>query len=78
MTEIHAHEVLRMMEGKSFTKESLTKAVTERFGAEQLFYTCSAKGLAIDKLIEFLDSKGKFKNLDDGFTVDLKMVCDEY
>ncbi|MFI3240857.1 MAG: YecH family metal-binding protein [Bacteroidales bacterium] len=78
MAEIHAHEVLRMMEGNSYTKESLKQAIVETFGAEQCFYTCSADGLDIDNLILFLEAKGKFTQTDDGFTMDINKVCSSY
>ncbi len=78
MNEIHAHEVLHMMEGNSYSKSSLREAIVTKFGADQLFHTCSAKGLDIDSLIDFLEAKGKFKPFEEGFTVDLKMVCKDY
>ncbi len=78
MNDIHAHEVLRMMEGNSYSTATLREAIIQRFGADQLFHTCSAKGLGVDALIEFLTAKGKFRPEADGFTVDLTKVCDEY
>lgn len=78
MAEIHAHEVLHMMEGNSYTKETLRDAITAKFGAEALFHTCSAEGLTIDKLIIFLEQKGKFKATDSGFTMDITKVCSDY
>ncbi len=76
--EIHAHEVLHMMEGNSYTKESLRSAIVAKFGAESLFYACSAKGMDVDKLIVFLEGKGKFKSTDQGFTMDISKVCNDY
>ncbi|MFR9651065.1 MAG: YecH family metal-binding protein [Rikenellaceae bacterium] len=79
MVDVHAHEVLHMMEGCSYTsKEELKWAIAERFGAEQSFMTCSAKGLNIDALIDLLEKKGKFKPTTDGFTMDITKVCDSY
>ncbi|MFI3267309.1 MAG: YecH family metal-binding protein [Rikenellaceae bacterium] len=78
MEEIHAHEVLRMMEGNNYSVDSLKEAIINKFGAEQLFHTCSAKGLNVDSLIEFLTAKGKFKPSTTGFTVDLTKVCKDY
>lgn len=76
MEQIHGHEVLHMMEGHSYTEDSLRKAIIERWGAEQLFYTCSADNLTVDGLISFLKEHGKFKPMDNGFTVDTTQVCD--
>ncbi|MFI3298551.1 MAG: YecH family metal-binding protein [Rikenellaceae bacterium] len=78
MMEVHAHEVLRMMEGNGYSAQSLRAAVVEKFGAGQLFYTCSAKGMDVDSLIAFLTAKGKFKPCEEGFTVDLNKVCSDY
>ncbi|MFR9651463.1 MAG: YecH family metal-binding protein [Rikenellaceae bacterium] len=79
MADIHAHEVLHMMEGYDYaSKESLKQAITAKFGAEQTFRSCSVKGLAVDALVDFLESKGKFKPSSQGFTMDITKVCDGY
>lgn len=76
MEQMHAHEVLHMMEGNSYTEESLAQAIKERFGEEARFYACSAEGMDIPALIEFLKMKGKFMpSQADGFTVDISKVC---
>ena len=75
MEELHAHEVLHMIEGNSYTDTSLKKAIIQQFGESQLFYTCSADNMNIDELIQFLKEKGKFMPLNDGFTVDISKVC---
>ena len=76
MEQLHAHEVLFMMEGNSYTEESLKSAIKQKFGEDQLFYTCSAEGMNIDELIIFLKERGKFKPAKTGnFTVDIDKVC---
>lgn len=75
MEQLHAHEVLFMMEGNSYTEASLREAIIKRFGEEQHFYTCSAQDMDVDELIVFLKEKGKFMPLNDGFTVDVNKVC---
>ena len=60
MEQLHAHEVLHMMKGNSYSESSLKKAIIEKFGEDQRFYTCSAENMDIDELIEFLKMKGKF------------------
>ena len=72
----HGHEVLAMMEGKAYTEEGLLKAIIERFGSEERFYTCSAEGLTAQGLIDFLKEHGKFKPMGGGFTVDASKVRD--
>ena len=76
MEQIHAHEVLHMMEGNSYTETSLRKAIIEKFGSEQRFYACSSENMDIDQLIIFLKARGKFMSFNDGFTVDISKVCD--
>lgn len=76
MDQLHAHEVLHMMEGNSYTEDSLKEAIIQRFGKDQLFYACSAEGMNVDMLIEFLKYKGKFMPSETGFTVDTSQVCD--
>jgi len=75
MNQIHGHEVLHMMEGNSYTEASLRQAIIDRWGADQLFYTCSADNLSVDGLIAFLKDMGKFMPSDGGFTVDVTKVC---
>ncbi len=78
MADIHAHEVLRMMEGNSYSIESLRFAIAQQFGEDARFNTCSAEGMTIDELIPFLENKGKFKPTSEGFTMDISKVCEEY
>ncbi len=47
MEQIHGHEVLHMMEGNVYSEASLRKAIIDKFGANQLFYTCSASNLTV-------------------------------
>lgn len=75
MEQIHAHEVLHMMEGNNYTEASLIEAIKERFGENQTFYACSAENMSIDELIIFLKNKGKFMPSNSGFTVDITKVC---
>ena len=76
MEQLHAHEVLHMMEGNNYTESSLKEAIIEQFGKHQKFYACSAEDMDIDELIVFLKNKGKFMpSTDNGFTVDVSKVC---
>ena len=60
MEQLHAHEVLHMMEGNSYSEASLKEAIVKTFGEDQRFYTCSAENMDADELIVFLKQKGKF------------------
>ena len=75
MEQLHAHEVLHMMEGNEYTEASLKEAIIRKFGKDQRFYTCSAENMDADQLIEFLKHKGKFKPVGQHFTVDVTKVC---
>ncbi len=78
MADFHAHEVLRMMEGNSYSVELLRASIAEKFGSDATFHTCSAEGLDIDSIIKFLEAKGKFKPTNEGFTMDINKVCSTY
>ena len=69
MEQLHAHEVLHMMEGNSYSEASLKEAIVKTFGEDQRFYTCSAENIV------FLKQKGKFMPVENGFTVDITKVC---
>lgn len=76
MEQLHAHEVLHMMEGNNYTESSLKEAIIEQFGKDQKFYACSAEDMDIDELIVFFKNKGKFMpSNDNAFTVDVSKVC---
>ena len=51
MEQLHAHEVLHMMEGNSYSESSLREAIIKKFGEQQRFYTCSAEDMDVDTLI---------------------------
>ena len=75
MEQLHAHEVLHMMKGNSYSELSLKKAISEKFGEDQRFYTFSAENIEIYEVLDFLKIKGKFMSTDEGFTVDTTKVC---
>lgn len=72
----HGHEVLRMMEGNSYTREGLIRSIKDRFGEQERFCTCHAQGLTAEELVEFLVGRGKFIPVGQGaFTVDVTKIC---
>ncbi len=77
MNTIHGHEVMHMMvnSGESYTRESLRLAIQKQFGEETRFFTCSAEGMDADQLIQFLENKGKFHPLGEGFTTAPERIC---
>jgi len=77
MTDIHAHEVMHMMmeQGGTFNRDSLARAIIERFGASTRFCSCSATGMDVQAVIDFLESRGKFVAHDDGFNTAQDKIC---
>lgn len=75
--EVHAHEVMQMMleKDEGFSRESLAAAITERFGPNARFYSCSAAGMDVATVIAFLESRGKFVARDDGFNTAQDKIC---
>ena len=77
MTDIHAHEVMHMMleQDGEFSRESLSKAIIDRFGADAKFCSCSAAGMDVHVVIDFLESRGKFVARGDGFSTSEGKIC---
>jgi probable metal-binding protein len=77
MTDIHAHEVMHMMmeQGGAFSRDSLGQAIIKRFGAGASFCSCSAAGMDVQAVIDFLESRGKFIAQDDGFNTAQDKIC---
>ena len=77
MTDIHAHEVMHMMleQDEVFSRKSLTQALVDRFGANTRFHSCSATGMDVHAVVDFLESRGKFVARDDGFNIAEDKIC---
>ncbi|STW06195.1 putative metal-binding protein [Klebsiella grimontii] len=77
MPSIHGHEVLQMMisSGESYTVATLEAAIIARFGKEARFHTCSAENLSAAELVAFLQKKGKFIAVDEGFNTHESKIC---
>jgi len=77
MNEIHAHEVMHMMleQDEGYSRESLARSISDRFGADAKFHSCSAAGMDIQTVIDFLESRGKFVARSDGFNTAADKIC---
>ena len=77
MADIHAHEIMHMMleQDGAFSRESLAQAIVERFGAGATFRSCSASGMDVSAVIDFLESRGKFVVRDEGFNTATDKIC---
>lgn len=75
--EIHAHEVMHMMLelDSEFSRESLARAINERFGVDAKFHSCSQAGMDVSAVIDFLESRGKFVARADGFNTAQDKIC---
>jgi probable metal-binding protein len=75
--DIHAHEVMHMMLERSegFSRASLARAIVERFGETATFCSCSASGMDVDAVIDFLDRRGKFVPHANGFATTRDRIC---
>jgi probable metal-binding protein len=77
MSDIHAHEVMHMMleQDGGFSRESLAQAIVDRFGAGTRFRSCSAAGMDVNAVIDFLESRGKFVAREGGFNTARDKIC---
>ena len=77
MPDVHAHEIMHMMleHSEGFSRESLARAIVERFGEGTTFCSCSAAGMDVDAVIAFLESRGKFVPRDGGFNTAPDRIC---
>ncbi len=75
--KIHGHEVMNMMlsDNQAYTKKSLCEAIVAKFGDNTRFYTCSKEDMTASELVDFLESKGKFIEVDTGFTTSADKIC---
>ena len=75
---VHGHEVLELVLAarEPLTLEALETQVTERFGADARFHTCSAQGLSFPELVEFLQLRGKLVPSSGGVAADRSQICD--
>ncbi len=66
---------MMLLMGQSFTRDTLHRAIVDKFGPEARFYTCSAENMTADQLIDFLKSRGKFVEKGDGFNTSAEKIC---
>lgn len=73
----HGHEVMHMMvaSGKQYSRVSLIEEIKATFGKEARFFTCSANDMSAEDLVDFLEARGKFVSLPNGFNTDPQKIC---
>jgi probable metal-binding protein len=74
---IHGHQVMEMMatSGKNYSKAALISEIATKFGDDASFYTCMNSDLSAHELIDFLTSKGKFVESDQGISMPKNHLC---
>ncbi len=74
---IHGHQVMEMMasSAKTYTKSTLKADIAARFGEKARFHTCMGSDLSADDLIDFLASKGKFVESEQGISMPEEHLC---
>lgn len=74
---IHGHQVMEMMatSARTYTKIELKLEIANKFGADARFHTCMGSDLSADDLIEFLSSKGKFVESEEGLSMPENHLC---
>jgi len=77
MKSVHGHEVLHTMleNNNGWTRPSLLQAITEKYGEDCRFHTCSAEDMTAVQLIEFLAAKGKFVEAGEVFNTQASKIC---
>ena len=78
--DVHGHSVMDMMRssGKIYTRATLTADIVSEFGPSTTFCTCAAEGMNAHELIDFLEVRGKFVEVDGGFKLATAENCDHH
>ena len=67
MNTTHGHDVMEWLrKAGPLPREALLSGAEKEFGADCRFHTCSQQDLTAAQLLDFLLSKGKLAQADDG------------
>jgi probable metal-binding protein len=74
---IHGHDIIDLIRSApaGFTPEDLATEVTNRFGAAARFHTCSAGGMTLDQLLQFLFMRNKITEREGKLWIVEENVC---
>jgi len=77
MQDTHVHDIMQMMmdSGEVYTRESLKKAIINKFGVATTYCSCSVNMMTPEGAIDFLESRGKFIPSEAGFFTDESKKC---
>ena len=73
----HGHEVMRMIASapNPYSRQQLSDAVEAEFGQNARFHTCSAQGMTLDELLQFLSERGKLTEANGRLNVARENIC---
>lgn len=74
---VHGHDVIHLIHHAepALTRASLAREVAARFGEQARFHTCSARGMTLGQLLQFLEAREKVVERDGRLYVLLGNVC---
>ncbi|ASJ98608.1 MULTISPECIES: YecH family metal-binding protein [Shewanella] len=74
---IHGHQVMELMLslGRAVSKGELTQLMSQTFGENARYHTCSASEMDAQELIAFLEQKGKFTESEAGIETAADRIC---
>ena len=77
VTTVHGHDVIDLIRSsrEGFTPAALSAEVSKRFGAAATFHTCSAGGMSLDQLLQFLFMRNKIVEREGKLWVVEENVC---
>lgn len=77
LASYHGHDVLHFLleAEQALSQAEISARVTERFGANARFHTCSAEGMDVETLLTFLLERGKIVPQDGGYVVVGHRIC---
>ena len=75
LDNVHGHAVLELLAETPLSRVQLDAALTERFGAEVRFCTCSAQDMTREELLAMLIAKGKVAEVGGVLAVDPARIC---
>lgn len=74
-TEIHAHNVLNLLNEQALTREELAEKLAQEYGSEARFHTCKLSDLDLDALLTFFVKMEKVVLEGDKLRTNMARVC---
>lgn len=75
--QIHAHDVLRLIDEKpgAFDAATLPMKLREIFGMEATYYACSAADMSAEDLLSFLFGRAKITEIEGRLYLNRANIC---